>query len=163
MRTAAVVVAVAAVLLGVRSYVAEPLSIPSASMSPTLRPGDHVVASKLAYRVGEPASGDLAVFRAPDGHGLLLKRVVARGGETVEVRDGELWVAGRRRVEPWVDRGRVDGAWFGPIRVPEGHLFAMGDNRSDSRDSRHFGPIPHGDLVGRAEARVWPLSALGRL
>ena len=153
----------AAVALAARSLVAEPLAIPSASMSPTLRPGDHVVADKLAYRLGAPARGDLAVLRDPRADGLMLKRVVALGGDTVEVRDGELWVAGRRRREPWVDRRRVDGAWFGPVRVPPRHVFVMGDNRADSRDSRALGPIPLEDLVGRARLRVWPPGSLGPL
>jgi signal peptidase I len=153
----------AAVALAARSLVAEPLAIPSASMSPTLRPGDHVVADKLAYRLGAPARDDLAVLRDPSADGLMLKRVVALGGDTVEVRDGGLWVAGRPRREPWVDRRRVDGAWFGPVRVPPGHVFVMGDNRADSRDSRALGPIPLEDLVGRARLRVWPPRSLGPL
>ena len=141
------------VLLAARQFVAEPFRIPSLSMSPTLEVGDHVVANKLAYRFGAPRVGDLAVLEAPSGD-VMAKRIVALGGQRVEIRDGVLLVDRRRRNEPYVDHDMVDGFFFGPERVPPGNVFVLGDNRGDSEDSRDYGPIRRDRLIGRIDLRV---------
>lgn len=138
----------------VRPFVAEVLFIPSGSMAPTLGAGDHVLAEKLAYRISEPRREDLAVFEA-DGT-LNVKRIVGIAGDEVEIRDGVLHVNGEPRREPYVDHGRNDGNFFGPEKVPEGHVFVMGDNRQNSLDSRFLGPISEERLVGEVRLRLWP-------
>lgn len=145
----------------VRPFVVEVFHIPSESMSPTLEAGDRVLAAKFAYRLGEPNRGDLAVFESESG--VAIKRVVGLPGDRVEIRDGVLFINGERRREPYVDYGLTDSNFYGPIKVPEGHVFVLGDNRSNSRDSRAFGPVPLEDLEGRALLRVWPLSRAGTL
>lgn len=148
----------------VRPFVVEPLYIPSQSMSPTLRPGERVLAAKFAYRVGEPQRGDLAVFKNPENKNEdLIKRVVGLPGDTVEMRDGVLYVNGRREKESYVNYRLTDSVFFGPARVPERRVFVMGDNRSNSRDSRSFGPVPEKDLLGEAVARFWPLYRMDTL
>jgi signal peptidase I len=147
------------VLLAVRAFVAEPFRIPSASMSPTLAVGDQVVANKLAYRFGSPRVDDLAVFDGPDGE-VLAKRIVALGGQRVEIRDGVLYVDGKPRREPYVDYDMVDGFYFGPARVPRGAVFVLGDNRGDSKDSRDFGSVPDERLIGRIDVRIPSLRGL---
>jgi signal peptidase I len=150
---------VVAVVLALRAFVAEPFAIPSASMEPTLRPGDHVLVDKLAYRRGEPRRGDVAVFGAPDGSSdVLLKRIVAIPGDTVAMEDGVLFVNRRSRREPYVDYSRVDSVYFGPVTVPRDGVFVLGDNRAESQDSRDYGPVPRRSLIGRVRARVWPLT-----
>jgi signal peptidase I len=152
---------VASVLL-LGTFVAEPFAVPSASMMPTLRPGDRVVVDKLAYRFGEPRRGDLVVFHAPrGGDELLLKRVVAVGGQSVGVEDGVLHVDGRAVREPFVNRRLVDSVYFGPVRVPRDAVFVMGDRREDSVDSRSFGAVPRALIVGRVDLRIWPPGRLG--
>lgn len=142
----------------VRPFVVEPLYIPSESMSPTLQPGDRVIAAKFAYRLGDPRRGDLAVFRNPEnGSEDLIKRVVATSGDEVEIRDGVLYVNGERKEEPYVNYRLTDSVFFGPEKVPAAHVFVMGDNRSNSRDSREFGPVPEKDLLGKVLVRFWPL------
>ena len=148
-----------ALLLGCRLLVAEPFSIPSTSMEPTLHAGDRVIANKLAYRLGAPRAGELAVLEAPDGE-LLAKRIVAVGGQRVEIRDGVLFVDRIPRREPYVDHSRVDGFFFGPASVPEGSVFVLGDNRGDSEDSRDFGAIPREHLIGRVVLRIPALRRL---
>lgn len=143
----------------VRPFVAEVFRIPSESMSPTLEVGDSVLAAKFAYRVADPERGDLAVFNGPDG--TTIKRVVALPGDTVAVRDGVLVVNGEPKREPYVDYNLTDSSFFGPERVPAGHVFVMGDNRSNSRDSRAFGPVPEEDLTGKVLLRVSPLDRIG--
>lgn len=140
----------------VRPFVAEVLFIPSGSMSPTLESGDRVLADKLAYRLGEPRRGELAVFDSPEEGGLNVKRVVGIAGDEVEIRDGVLHVNGERQREPYVNYRRNDGAFFGPSNVPEGHVFVLGDNRQNSLDSRSIGPIPEERLVGEIRLRLWP-------
>jgi signal peptidase I len=158
-RVALYLVLPVALLLLCRLYVLEPFRIPSDSMSPTLRAGDRVLANKLAYRFGEPEVGDLAVLEGPRGE-VLAKRIVAFGGQRVELRDGILFVDRRSRHEPYMDQSRVDGVYFGPIVVPPRDVFVLGDNRGDSEDSRDFGTIPRDDLIGRIELRVPPLGDL---
>jgi len=150
-----------ALVLLLRAFVAEPFAVPSASMTPTLRPGDHVVVDKLAYRFGEPRRRDLVVFRQPDDGGLLLKRIVAVGGQLVGIEDGVLEVDGRAVRESFVDRRLVDSVYFGPVRVPRDAVFVMGDRREDSVDSRTFGAVPRALIIGRVDLRIWPPGELG--
>jgi signal peptidase I len=147
---------VVVVLLAVRSAVAEIVLIPSQSMAPTLQIGDRVLVEKLSYRLSPARRGDLAMFPAPDTGQLSLKRVVAVAGDRVGIEDGVLVVNERPRDETYVDRRRVDGEYFGPIPVPPQHVFVLGDQRQNSRDSRNFGPIPENTLTGRVRARLWP-------
>jgi len=151
------------VIFGGRAIIAEPFKIPSTSMVPTLAAGDHVVANKLAYRFGSPHVGDIAVLESPGNGEVLVKRIVALGGQRVEIRDGVLFVDRRPRREAYVDYDMVDGFFFGPARVPQGAVFVMGDARGDSEDSRKFGAVPRDDLIGRVDLRILPLSRFGAL
>ena len=122
-------------------------SIESDSMSPTYCPGGRVVvwspgASDRADR------GDVVTARDPRGDGTLLKRVAAVGGERLAVRDGVLRIDGVPVREPYVDQRTVDGTFFGPVVVPEGSVFLLGDGREQSVDSRDFGPVDRADLTG---------------
>jgi signal peptidase I len=169
-----------------KSLVAQAFYIPSGSMLPQLQINDRVIVSKIAYRLHPPRRGDIVVFDCPEqactlqsergssglrgfarklaeGVGVVqpsteefIKRVVALPGETVEGREGGIHVDGRRLNEPYLPAGTVTSD-FAPVKVPDGHLFVMGDNRANSSDSRVFGPIPKSSVVGRTIARVWPL------
>ncbi len=142
---ALVVVAV----VGLVAFVAEPLRVTSGSMRPTLSAGDTVVIDKLTGWWRVPEIGDLVVFQDPRAGELAVKRVVALGGQEVALEDGVLHVDGVRRDGPGADLKGVDSVYFGPVTVPIGAVFLMGDNRGDSIDSREFGPIGLDDLVGR--------------
>jgi signal peptidase I len=127
----------------------EPLRVTSGSMSPTLTTGDHVLIDKLSGRWRPSEIGDLVVFREPQGGELAVKRIVALEGQTVALEDGVLHVDGAPRHESQVDLASVDSVYFGPVTVPVGGVFVLGDNRGDSIDSRTYGAIPADELVGR--------------
>jgi signal peptidase I len=148
-------IVVACVLaLAVRA-VARIYSVPSASMSPTLRPGDHIVVTR--YLSDRPGRGDVVVFQHPNGRELTVKRVVAVPGDLVESQEGRVRVSGRFLEEPYaVTDGSVR---ILPQLVPANHLFVLGDNRRDSYDSRHWGPLPDGLVVGRARVVLWSSSS----
>lgn len=164
----AVTIAIAVVLtLIVKSFILQAYSIPSPSMVPTLEVGDRVIVFQLNKN---PARGDVIVFDRPandpktnpEDPDVLIKRVIGLPGETIEARDGIVYVDGDRLVEGYLpDDTRTTIQT--PIEVPEGHLLVLGDNREDSLDGRTFGPIDDDLVVGRAIARIWPLSHLGRL
>lgn len=141
----------------VRPYIVEAFYIPSESMVPTLMVGDRVLVNKFIYRFTEPQRGDIVVFKSVEGGGEdLIKRVVGIPGDRIAVRDGRLYVNGEPRREPYVNRKFPDHSFFGPKRVPPEHVFVMGDNRANSRDSRYFGPVPYENLEGRAFLLFWP-------
>ncbi|MHB8670914.1 MAG: signal peptidase I [Acidimicrobiales bacterium] len=152
--------------LAIKAFVLQAFYIPSASMVPTLKVRDRVLVNKLSYRFHEIHRGDIVVFRRPPGETDprikdLIKRVVALPDETVEFRDGHVWINGRQLLEPYLPKGVLSqSASSTPERVPHGDYWVMGDNRMDSKDSRSFGPIPKDLIVGRAFVRVWPLSSL---
>jgi len=150
-----------ALIVIVKLFVAEPFRIPSQSMEPTLRPGDQTLVNKLSG--DSPDRGDLVAFHAPRTGEILLKRVVAVGGDTVGLEDGVLVVDGRRVREPYADPDAIDSVYFGPVKVRPGTIFVMGDNRANSDDSRDFGAVPTDRIIGRAVARVWPPSRWGTL
>ncbi len=151
----------------IKTFLFQAFYIPSESMEPTLIERDRVIVNKLSYRLHDVNRGDLVVFDRPPNEPPteveeLIKRVIALGGETIEGRDGEIYIDGRLLVEPYLKVPASSGS-FGPVTVPEGHVFVMGDNRTNSRDSRIFGPIDEDLIVGRAFVRVWPLGRLAFL
>ena len=150
-----------ALIVIVKLFVAEPFRIPSQSMEPTLRPGDQTLVNKLSG--DSPDRGDLVAFHAPRTGEILLKRIVAVGGDTVGLEDGVLVVDGRQVREPYADPKAIDSVYFGPVKVRPGTMFVMGDNRANSDDSRDFGAVPTDRIIGRAVARVWPPSRWGTL
>lgn len=184
-----VVIAFAAALL-IKTFLLQAFYIPSASMEPTLVAGDRVLVEKVSYLFGEPEHGDVVVFEreldmlAPEqddsffrdiGDGLrelfgfptggrqdFIKRVIAVGGETVEVTGGELKVDGVVVDEPYLPDDFVT-ADYPAYTVPEGEIFVMGDNRGNSDDSRSFGGFPADDVIGRAFILIWPPSDVGGL
>lgn len=177
---AALVVAVV-----IKTFIVQPFYIPSGSMIPTLLIDDRVMVSKLSYLWSEPGRGDLVVFENPyapeldesfpesvvratlealgirtSGSDDLIKRIVAVGGETVEVRDNRLIVDGVPLDEPYLQPG-VAMANFGPRTIADNEIFLLGDNRNESSDGRVFGPVPRDDVIGKAVFRIWPLDRLG--
>lgn len=156
----AVGIALIVALVVVRIFVAEPFRIPTESMEPTLRPGDQALVDKLSGHA--PTRGQLVAFHSPRSGGeVLLKRVVAVGGDTVGLEDGVLVVNGKQVREPFVDHKAIDSVYFGPVKVRQGTIFVMGDNRANSEDSRDFGAVRTSSIIGRAVARVWPPSRWG--
>jgi signal peptidase I len=155
----AVGVCLIAALVLIRIFVAEPFRIPSQSMEPTLKPGDQTLVVKRAGH--DPNRGELVAFHSPRGGEILLKRVVAVGGDTVGLEDGVLVVNGRHVREPFVNHKAIDSVYFGPVKVRPRTFFAMGDNRANSEDSRDFGAVRTSSIIGRSVARIWPPSRWG--
>jgi signal peptidase I len=123
-------------------------------MEPTLYPGSVVLVDKLGPRLGGVHRDDVVVFASPQDGRDSVKRVVAVAGQQVAIRDAELFVDGEHVVEPQVDHSRIDGLYFGPVTVPDGAVFVLGDARSGSIDSRVYGAVPLGAIHGRV-AMVW--------
>jgi signal peptidase I len=131
----------------------QPMRVDSDSMRPALAAGDLVLVERSA---GAVRRGDVVAARSPVTGGLLVKRVVGTAGDRVAIEDGVLVVDGERVCEAGVDPDRLDGVFFGPVTVPDGAVFLLGDARANSVDSRAFGPVAAGDVVGTVRVRVWP-------
>jgi signal peptidase I len=160
-----VIVAAAFVLaLLVQQFVVKPFAIPSPSMEPTLVEGDRVLVNRLVYHFRSPERGDVMVFHPPGrpGSDPFIKRIVAVGGDTIAVRDGLLWVNGVAQDEPFIKEHPIVGD-FPETMVPVGFVWAMGDNRNNSGDSRVFGPVSVKEIMGEAFAIYWPLNHLSGL
>ncbi|MEB3266288.1 MAG: signal peptidase I [Cyanobacteriota bacterium] len=156
------------VALVLRWAVLEPRWIPSGSMLPTLQLQDRVLVEKLRMRLAEPLPlGAIVVFHPPpalmaagyDRSAALIKRVVARGGDRVAVREGRLWRNGAPLSPDW-SPVRIDYE-LEEFRVPEGQLMVLGDNRNASLDSHLWGPLNADAVIGTAVWRYWPPSRFG--
>jgi len=162
--------------LVIRTFVVQAFKIPSGSMLPTLEIGDHILVNKFLYGprlevpltqvslgqlpgLRQPRAGDVVVFVYPkDRTKDFIKRIVAVGGQTVELKGTDLYVDGVRQEDPHAHyAGRHGGAGdhFGPFAVPEGNVFVMGDNRDQSYDSRFWGSVPVEDIKGLALVIYW--------
>ncbi|SFX04990.1 signal peptidase I [Thermoactinomyces sp. DSM 45891] len=140
----------------IRGFVLEPFHVSGPSMQNTLASSDKVMVNKLIYKVRAPKQGEVVVFRSKDKIDLI-KRIVALPGETVEVKNNQLLVNGKEVKEPYLSSSTktVD---FAPVKVPNGQVFVLGDNRSNSTDSRVLGPVSTGEIVGKASFVYWPIS-----
>ena len=146
-----------AVVLALRAWVVEPVRVNADSMSPTLRGGDALIIDKLSYRFREPRRGEIVTTRDPQSGTSIVKRVVAVEGDSVGLEDGLLVLNGEIVEETYTDQEQMDGYFYGPITVPDGEVFLLGDHRFESSDSRQFGTIPVDDIDGRYVLRIWPL------
>lgn len=149
----------------VRTYVVQPYVIPTGSMIPTIEIQERVLANKFIYRFEKPKTGDVVVLDDPTGQvPTLIKRVIAVEGQTVDIEDGGVIVDGVRLDEPYTQGKRTEpGPAPLPVTIPQGHVWVMGDNRSNSSDSRVFGPVPISSVHGKAILRIWPLSRIEKL
>lgn len=183
--------AVIAVII-IKTFVVQAFWIPSSSMETTLRPGDRVIVCRFCYWFDDISRGDVIVFSDPHpneeaGRGVVagflhwlgqgtgfgpagqtdyVKRVIGLPGDVVEIRSGTLFINGHLTPEPYLDPVDPDTRSFGPVTVPPGDLFVMGDNRSHSGDSRFppgqgLGWVPERVVIGQVFVRIWPLSRAG--
>jgi signal peptidase I len=188
-----VVLVALAVLLAVvfKTFLVAAFYIPSGSMESTLNISDRVLVEKVSYRFGDVEHGDVVVFVheepgiieatgpsnpisgffsslgqavgvVPPSDRDFIKRVVGLPGDTIACRGGQLVRNDQPVAEPYLDQG-TETDCDKKTTVGPGELFVMGDNRSNSQDSRFFGPIPRDDVVGRAFVRIWPLNHIGWL
>lgn len=161
-----VIVAAIAIAVLLRTFVVQTFYIPSESMVPTLQKHDRVVVNKLSYRMHGIHHGDIVVFTTPPGvdrsYKDLVKRVIGLPGDVVEGRDGHVVLNGKVLEEKYLPNGTYTSD-FGPVTVPANSVWVMGDNRTNSEDSRVFHAIPQNTIVGRVFVRIWPPNRLGLL
>lgn len=170
-------IAIAVVLaLFIRTFVVQAFKIPSGSMEDTLLVGDHLLVNKFIYGIkvpfvdgrllpmSEPERGDIIVFRYPvDKKKDFIKRVIAVGGDTVEIKNRNVYVNDELIDEPYAVYKSGNSSYFGfrkgrnmePVVVPEGHVFVMGDNRDNSHDSRFWGTVDIDEIKGKAFILYW--------
>jgi signal peptidase I len=158
------------IALFIRAFFVQAYKIPSGSMEPTLLVGDHLLVLKCAYGIriplvgkylveySSPKRGDIIVFVYPrDPKKDFIKRVMALPGESVQIIGRTIYINGKPIRDPW-------GVWtendllrgnFGPVTVPQGHYFVLGDNRDNSMDSRYWGFVPKSNILGKALVIYW--------
>ena len=167
------------IVLALKAWVVNPYRIPSSSMEPTLhcaRPAaycearfsDRVLANRFVYHFRKPKRGEIIVFKTPDAArlrcgsgGTFVKRLVGLPGEHLSERDGIVYVDGRRLEEPYIKPDRRDHEPPRSWNVPKGEYFFMGDNRSQSCDSRVWGAVPRANLIGEVFFVYWPPNRIG--
>jgi len=161
---AVVLVVAILVAVGIRTFVVQTFYIPSASMEPTLEIGDRILVDKLSYHLHAVHRGDIVVFATPPGEDAgpnvkdLVKRVNGLPGETISSAGGQVVINSKPLKEPWLVKGTVTTGITTQV-IPPNEYFVMGDNRSDSQDSRFFGPIHRSLIVGRVVVKIWPLTS----
>ena len=138
--------------------------IPSGSMETTIMTGERVFGNRLAYKYGDPQRYDIIIFHFPDDEKrLFVKRLIGLPGDTIELKDGQVYINGVNDMEnePFVSSDKHDN--FGPYTVPENCYFMLGDNRAHSNDSRFWYNkcVRRDQIVGRAGFRYWPLTKIG--
>lgn len=179
--------------LGIQAWIVKPYRIPSGSMEPTLHIGQRVLVDRIGMHFSEPHVGEIAVFHPPEGATQeecgsgqrvspggapcsqpvdkqdtgtnFIKRIVAGPGDTIKVIEGHVIRNGKREKDSYIRPcpGVAECNFPVPIKVPPGHWFMMGDNRGESDDSRFWGPVPTGWIIGDAFATYWPPDRIGIL
>jgi signal peptidase I len=179
--------------LAIQAFIVKPYRIPSGSMEPTLKVGQRVLVNRIGMSFKEPHVGEIVVFHPPkdaeqqvcgpaphmvtpggaacdapepqEASVNFIKRIVAGPGDTLYIKEGHAYVNGKRESDPYINPcgGGSECNFPTPIKIPAGHWFMMGDNRGESDDSRFWGPIPTGWIIGGAFATYWPPDRVGIL
>jgi signal peptidase I len=173
------IVGAVAIVLGIKAWVVNPYRIPSSSMEPTLhcaKPGngcearfsDRVLANRFIYHFRKPHRGEIIVFKTPPlakqrcgAGGTFVKRLIALPGENWEEKNGFVYIDGKKLIERYVKPDRRDNSTYPARQIPPGMYFMMGDNRTQSCDSREWGPVPRKNLIGPVFMIYWPPNRIG--
>jgi signal peptidase I len=170
--TAIIIIAVLVSFL-MRTFAFQTFYIPSGSMEPTLQIGDRIIVNKLSVTFGAINVGDVVVFKAPPAENCgepvtdLVKRVIGTPGDSLKSKGNTIYLENLSQHVAW---HALDEKWthteplgppITPITLKKNQYFMMGDNHSDSCDSRMWGPVPRRDIIGKAFVRIWPLSRIG--
>ncbi|MFO7637439.1 MAG: signal peptidase I [Clostridia bacterium] len=182
----AIVIAIVIAIL-IRGFLFEPVIVDGSSMQTTLQHKDRVILNKITLAFNDIERGDIVVleinapefrfFKFLNGSDLAkkllptftevdyIKRVVAIGGDVIDIKDNHLYINGTRQEEEYIKfpNSTRGGATQMPHTVPEDHYFVMGDNRTDSQDSRVFGSVPKDKIIGKTILRIWPLDKFGKI
>ncbi|MDR1087711.1 MAG: signal peptidase I [Coriobacteriales bacterium] len=169
----AVALAIALALTwAINTFLVQPFEVPTGSMETTIMTGDKLLADKVSLNWEPVQNSDIVVFADKIMPGrVLVKRVIATGGQVVDIKNGMVYVDGNPLYEPYVNGVEThpleqhynNMSISYPYTVPEGHLWVMGDNRENSADSRYFGTIQEDTVYGRAMMVIWPLEDIGPL
>lgn len=155
----------------IKTYVVEPFEVPTGSMETTIMVGDKILTEKISLHFDPMVKGDIIVFADKTNPGrILVKRIIATGGQVVDIRDGLVYVDGEALYEPYTTGESYPLAQHFenmaieyPYTVPQGHYWVMGDNRENSADSRYFGTVAEETVYGRVWMIFWPLENIGPL
>ena len=185
-----IVVVALLLALGIQAFIVKPYRIPSSSMEPTLAIGQRVLVDRIGMHFSDPHVGEIVVFHPPrdaasevcgashpptavcqypestQSSQNFIKRVVGGPGDTIFVRDGHVYRNGKPEKDSYIrpcGAGDSNCNFPTPVKVPPGHWFMMGDNRGQSDDSRFWGPVPTGWIIGGAFATYWPIDRIGIL
>lgn len=171
----ALVIAVVLVLV-IRTFLFSPFIVDGDSMLPNFESGERLIVNKIVYTFSEPKFGDVVVFDVPEEGRKFIKRVIGVPGDTIKLEGDNLYINGELVEEPYIkeaiEAAKAQNSVYnggGPnfpnervteATVPEGTIFALGDNRSDSKDSRTIGFVTEDEIVGRADLIFWPMSKI---
>lgn len=156
--------------IGMRQFVAEARVVPTGSMEPTVQINDRLVVEKISYLFNSPERGDIIVFQAPEKalviagattNDAYLKRVIGLPGETVEIKDGKVFINDRAIRESYIKA--PPNYTYNRATVPEGQYLVLGDNRNGSLDGHVWGFLPEESIIGKAAVRFWPPNRIGGL
>ena len=157
-----IVIAVALALL-IHNFVFQIVRVDGPSMKPTLYTDERMAVTRFTYYFKSPQRGDIVVTKFPQDNRNYVKRIIGLPGETLEIKEGKLYIDGAVLDEPYILEPIHDD--YGPIEIAEGKYMVMGDNRNDSRDSRYIniGPLEEKMIVGKSQYVVWPLNEIRRI
>lgn len=148
------------------TFVAQRTVVFDVSMQPTLFEGDNLIVEKISHKLGRMERGDIIVFKMEDEGRQLIKRLIALEGDYVEIYEGKVFVNDNPVDESYLKEGIATYQGFeeySSMTVPKGHVYVLGDNRPESKDSRRLGPIDIKYISGRAVLRIYPFSRFGFL
>jgi signal peptidase I len=142
----------------------QPVKVEGTSMTPLISDQERIFINKFVYRFEPIERGDVVVFWYPlDRSKSFIKRVVGLPNDTVEIREGQVYLNGKHLSEPYVPRESEDMNNLSAMRIPKGEYFVMGDHRISSNDSRIFGPVPRNYIYGKAVFAYWPVDHFGSI
>lgn len=161
-----IVIIALVIVLPIRYFLFQPFLVRGQSMVPNLENGDYLIIDQLSYRLREPRRGEMIVFKFPKVPSQrYVKRIIGLPGETIEIRDGKVFVSGKALDEDAYlpDIAFTDNKGFKSLTLADNQYFVMGDNRLASSDSRVWGPLPRQDIIGRVFIRVRPFTVLAKI
>jgi signal peptidase I len=146
-------------------FLYQPVKVEGTSMLPELRDQERIFVNKFVYRIDEIHRKDIVVFWYPkDPSKSYIKRIIGMPGDTVEIKDGVVFLNNKRLKEPYIDPKFIDRSRsYPPVEVEPGHYYVLGDHRNQSNDSRNWGLVPERYIYGKAVFRYWPMAKIGSL